>query len=240
MLLPPTRCNQVYVYGGRAATLPGLPDFVHFFPPAKRGDLDKGTVPDGVLIVFVDGLFYQTPSVTHCDLLELLAERRVVIGAASMGALRAVELRHQGMMGIGTVYRQYMSGHLKDDSEVAEAICPYTFRPVTFATVRIRRALALAASEGVDHQILDAAFRSARAIHFLERRIERIARTWCGTLPSRESAVLMEILESPESDIKTEDACRAIDTAIQATVTGQVVHSVLDSTDLYLSPRGLS
>ena len=202
--------DEVWVYCGPSRPPGKFPDFIRFHPPAQQSDFRKQAIPDNAITVLVDGLFFQSPAVTHFDLLDLLADKRVVMGASSMGALRAVELRHQGMIGIGTIYSCYLNGVLRDDGEVAEAVCPYTFAPLSIPTVRIRRALALLALEGVDREDLDTAFWSAHSIHFFDRSMDRLRQVWSRSLPANVLAQLADISGSPESDIKALDAQLAI------------------------------
>ena len=59
------------------------------------------------------------PSLWHLDLRIALSEGVHVLSAASMGALRAVEIAPFGMVGIGAVYRAYAEGRLTNDADVA-------------------------------------------------------------------------------------------------------------------------
>ena len=68
---------------------------------------------------FLDGYYYTVPSVTHKELLYALDAGVRVIGASSLGALRAVELAPFGRDGAGKVFEAYRSGTLDGDDEVA-------------------------------------------------------------------------------------------------------------------------
>jgi hypothetical protein len=70
-------------------------------------------------IGIIDGYFDQRLSVWHKEILWALAHGVRVYGAASMGALRAVELESFGMVGVGRVFEWFRSGLLEDDDEVA-------------------------------------------------------------------------------------------------------------------------
>src|SRR3979490_2921209 len=70
-------------------------------PPIKRGDL--AAVDDYDVIVILDGEFGQNMSVSPKEILSLLERGKTVIGASSMGALRASELDRSGMIGVGGV-----------------------------------------------------------------------------------------------------------------------------------------
>ena len=73
-----------------------------------------------------------------------------MFGAASVGALRAVELERYGMRGVGEIFRAYRDGELEDDDEVAVVHIPgQTFACSSEAMVNIRSTLAAAAACGV-------------------------------------------------------------------------------------------
>lgn len=87
--------------------------------PAACGDVYRSTQCQPAAIVLIDGYFEHRLAVWHKELLCALAQGVRVYGAASMGALRAVELARYGMIGVGRVFEQFLSGQLEDDDEVA-------------------------------------------------------------------------------------------------------------------------
>jgi len=97
-----------------------LPDgAIAWRPPARMGDVYRAALqaPDAILII--DGYFEQVPSVWHKEVLFALSRGIRVLGASSMGALRAAELHQFGMQGVGRVFAAYASGAITDDDEVA-------------------------------------------------------------------------------------------------------------------------
>ncbi|WP_160150558.1 TfuA-like protein [Nonomuraea solani] len=90
-------------------------------PPVRRGDLPallaEDDPPDAVCLV--DGYFHHALSVGHREILAALRAGVRVYGCSSLGALRAVELRDQGMAGHGWVYRRYLTEPGRGDDEVA-------------------------------------------------------------------------------------------------------------------------
>src|ERR1700739_183791 len=97
-----------------------------YLPPAARGDVAAAAERfDAVLLI--DGVFHQgiAPSAKET----LAACRRVpVFGAASMGALRAVECRAFGAIPLGAIAGWYASGAIDGDDEVAVLMDPTTSR----------------------------------------------------------------------------------------------------------------
>lgn len=120
-------------------------------PPAAAGDLLALANGAPRVVALIDGVFDTSPSVQHKEILELLARGFVVLGASSMGALRAAELAPFGMTGIGAVYAAYASGRLTGDDEVALLHAPRElgYRPLTEALVDVRATLAAAAAARV-------------------------------------------------------------------------------------------
>ncbi|MFB6613918.1 TfuA-like protein [Streptomyces sp. NPDC056367] len=94
-----------------------LPD-AEVRPPAGRGDLLAEQWHPGDVAVVIDGYFRERRSVGHKEILQVLTEGVDVVGAASMGALRAAELAPCGMRGLGTVHGMYASGEIDGDDEV--------------------------------------------------------------------------------------------------------------------------
>src|SRR5262245_30697058 len=78
-------------------------------PPAKKGDfLALAAGPESNIVGFVDGVFLQDYPPTPIEVYQLAKKKDMVLaGAASLGALRAVELEKFGMIGIGKIFHLY-------------------------------------------------------------------------------------------------------------------------------------
>ena len=161
-----------------------LPD-ADFRPPIRRSSLKPLLDDPPRAIGIVDGEFYQALAVSPIEILPFLNRGIPVFGAASMGALRAVELRHEGMTGVGCVYDMYVSGELDSDDEVAMTFCPTTLRPLSEPLVNLRVALAAARNAG----LLSAREQSRlvslmRAVYFPDRTVPILLRKAERLLPS--------------------------------------------------------
>src|SRR5512137_2975854 len=148
----------------------------YYLPPARRGDL-LSAVHDGATIIgLIDGVFHQESAVAHREILAAIKKGVRVVGASSMGALRAAEMDTLGMTGIGEVYRMYRSGELISDDEVALVFDPETGLALSEPLVNIRFTLKEAERQGIispqDHASLLAA---ARAVFYPQRTYKRIA-----------------------------------------------------------------
>lgn len=120
-------------------------------PPAQRGDIFLAAQRRPMAIALVDGYFDQVPAVWHKEILWALSRGIHVLGAASMGALRAAELSAFGMRGVGRIFEAFASGALEDDDEVAvvHAAAERGYRALSEAMVNIRATLACAEQGGV-------------------------------------------------------------------------------------------
>ncbi|MFE7093518.1 TfuA-like protein [Streptomyces erythrochromogenes] len=96
------------------------PDFV-LHGPVRHGDLFSPTLSAGDVVVIVDGIYHHRLALRHKEILDALARGITVIGAASIGALRAVELDELGMIGVGRIYGWYRDGVFEGDDAVSVA-----------------------------------------------------------------------------------------------------------------------
>ena len=97
--------------------------------PAKKGDLimlltsysNSTEEPNSTNFVgLVDGLFLQDYPPTPIEVYQLLSNKNFhVVGGASIGALRAIELEKFGMIGIGKIFELFRNGATDADDEVA-------------------------------------------------------------------------------------------------------------------------
>lgn len=91
----------------------------NYFPPVRMGDIYR-LLGSGVhTIALIDGIFHGQAAVWQREILEALDNNIEVIGASSMGALRAAELYPFGMVGCGTIFEWYRDGIIDGDDEVA-------------------------------------------------------------------------------------------------------------------------
>lgn len=180
-------------------------------PPAAAGDMLAAGQRSPCTMVLIDGLMETRMPPMHKELLALLADGFRIIGAASMGALRAAELVPLGMLGIGHVFAAYRQGRLIDDDEVAVLHAPAElgWRPVTEAMVDIRATLAAAARAGVisvdTARILR---RSALADNFRHRSWQRLLDS--SELAAADRQALLRWLPSGRVALKQADAQAAI------------------------------
>ncbi|MFJ6793000.1 TfuA-like protein [Streptomyces sp. NPDC091268] len=208
---------KVVVYAGPTlsaadvrAVLPGA----QVRPPAGRGDLLAEQWSPGDVAVVVDGYFRERRSVGHKEILHVLTEGAVVVGTASMGALRAAELGPCGMRGTGRVHAMYASGEIDGDDEVGVLHGPAElgYPPRTVALVNLRYGCA----EGADADLVTAEagrriVAAAKALPFTHRGWKDIE----GALEEQDHEALWtleEMIDSGVWDVKRLDALSALRT----------------------------
>ena len=127
-------------------TTVAIPPDVLPCPPAEAGDILRAIGRKPAAIALVDGVFATAASVQHKELLAALDAGIAVLGAASLGALRAAELCDFGMEGVGEIFADYRDGRIVRDDAVLVFHAPaeLAYRPLTIALVdaedSIRRA----------------------------------------------------------------------------------------------------
>jgi TfuA protein len=142
-------------------------------PPIKRGDL--AVVDDYDVFVILDGEFGQNMSVSPKEILAVLDRGKTVIGAASMGALRASELDRNGMIGIGWVYDYFRRCAVRRDADVALVYSPFDYKPMTVPIVDLEYWMEQTSAAGlIRNRERAVLLKVARNIFFAERTLDRL------------------------------------------------------------------
>jgi len=147
-------------------------------PPAACGDILAASREGFRTIGLVDGVFGSERSVWHKEILVALDRGARVLGAASMGALRAAECDRFGMEGVGTIYSDYRDGRRTDDSDVALLHGPaeLDFRPITLALADADATIANLRNVGrLSPRQAQSVQQTARQMHFSQRTWSAIA-----------------------------------------------------------------
>lgn len=185
-----------------------------YFPPASRGSF-YDIINDGYkVIVLIDGLFYGKMSVWHKEIMFALDSGIAVIGASSMGALRAAELQGSGITGVGTIFSWYMDGMIDGDDEVAllHEGAEDCYTPVTIPLVTLRWNLKRAIARGlIDQRSETLIIECAKQMCFTDRTLEGILTPLKNEIDVN---AVMEALADAE-DIKKIDATLALRMAAQ-------------------------
>ena len=186
----------------------------NYYPPVRMGDIYRLTTCGVRLIVIIDGVFHGTTPVWQREIVAALNNGITVVGASSMGALRAIELERAGMVGLGTIVGWYRSGVIEGDDEVAlqHADEEFGYRALSEPLVNMRWNLSRAEDAGVistservsliaEMQGLDYG-RRAYPVMFES--------TAFGRLPLASRAALRAFLFTHAENLKQRDAERAL------------------------------
>jgi hypothetical protein len=186
-------------------------------PPAEGGMLGLARPAAGDVVVIIDGYYRDRPAVRHKEIMHLIHLGVHVVGAGSMGALRAAELDGHGMTGVGHIYQMYKDGEIDGDDEVAirHRTAEFGYQADSIALVNLRFGCRRAVAEGVIGAAGAAiVLAAAKELVFDERTWPQIA---AGARPrlSSESALaevtaLERFLADGACDLKAQDAVAAI------------------------------
>ncbi|MBK8082415.1 MAG: TfuA domain-containing protein [Devosia sp.] len=143
-----------------------------------QGDIARAVLDGASVIGLVDGSFETTAAVWHKEILFALAEGVAVLGAASMGALRAAECAQFGMVPVGRIAKAYLHGALDDDAAVALEFGPAELGspPLTEALVDVEATLERLLEDRLITPLrARAALDHARSLFFKHRTIDALA-----------------------------------------------------------------
>jgi len=176
-----------------------------FRPPVKRGDLLH---LEGVEVVgIIDGVFLQSCSVGHREILSLLNRKVKVIGGGSMGALRAAEMGHYGMTGVGRIFRMYANGEVQGDDEVALVFDPETMEPLSEPLVNLRILLDQAwMADVIDAEQRAGIMNEMRAIYYPRRTVTAFREVARRIVGDKNAESFDRFFAENYRDIKKEDA----------------------------------
>lgn len=211
--------SDVVVFLGPSLTLERAREVLpsaRYLPPARQGDVFRALADTPRVLVLIDGVFESVPSVWHHELRAALGGGVHVIGASSMGALRAAELRDEGMRPVGRIARSYADGSRVDDADVAllHADADDGFRGLTVPLVNVEATVAVCVRRRLlTSREARALLRTARATFFKDRSWRGLvdAQRWSQTRRAECFALLRRRLV----DQKALDALEALRVARQ-------------------------
>ena len=147
----------------------------------------------------------------HREILSALRDGVRVIGASSMGALRAAELDTLGMEGVGKIYRLYRDGVLTSDDEVALVFDPETYLALSEPLINIRCTIRAAEGAGVLRpEAAELLEEIAVSLYFPDRTWETICIQARGRIPPDEARGFLDFLKTSAVDQKRSDALGAL------------------------------
>jgi hypothetical protein len=179
--------------------------YIH--PPAQRDDLYRLRERGARTILLIDGVFAHHLAVPAREAVNVVRDGVTLVGASSMGALRAADCWPVGMVGVGLIFRLFRFGLLQSDDEVAVATNPSdSYSALSVALVNVRYATNRARLAGLIDTAAVAGIRGAAAqMYFADR-------TWPAIL---DAAGLLSNRGAVDAfcrsiDLKHRDAVRAL------------------------------
>jgi len=205
---------KIIVFLGPSLDLPAAEKILaaEYRPPAKRGDI-LAAVDDGAdIIALIDGVFHQDCAVAHREILTAVKKGVKVVGASSMGALRAAEMDTLGMTGVGKIYRMYKDGTLVSDDEVALVFDPVSGYSLSEPLINIRCTLKKAEEADIitpaAHRALLAA---AHAVFYPQRTYPKIVAVAGNAISPATKERFLAFAATTPADQKREDAVAALE-----------------------------
>ena len=183
---------------------------IAFHPPAGFGDIARAAREGATSIGLVDGVFEQQRSVWHKEILFAMEAGARVLGAASLGALRAVECEAYGMEGVGEIFTEYRDGRRTRDADVAVIHGPAElgFLPLSLAQVDVEHSLRHLSVLGILSERDRAAVAAASRAIFFKTRTRASLAAACKGLTGVD---LAEVLAAHWVDRKGADARLLLD-----------------------------
>jgi hypothetical protein len=185
-----------------------------YLQPAVQGSIVAAVLHyNPSVILLIDGGFQSEPALKHKEIMWALSRGIAVVGASSMGALRAAELSPY-MVGVGLIYRWYRRNVLAPDDAVAVLHGPeeLNFAPVTDALVDLRLTFNAACRKGVIsgelRQRLEVA---AQSLNFRERTLLRVIAEALPKATTAEVESLHAVLAAAFVRQKHSDALQALE-----------------------------
>ena len=177
-------------------------------PPAAQGDIARAVLGGVTVIGLIDGVYETIAAVWHKEILFALERGVRVLGAASMGALRAAECAAFGMEPVGEIAHRYLNGTLDDDAAVAVLHAPMEmgYLPLSEALVDAEATIA----HLHDRQLITAAEAtalqaSAAGCFFKQRTAETIVGN-ADAVPAVRRATVLGAYRSHRIGLKQRDA----------------------------------
>lgn len=180
-----------------------------YLPPISREDLIEIFNNKPRIIGIIDGVFFEKAAVGHREILQILRAGILVVGASSMGALRAAELEPFGMIGVGKVFSMYRDGVIESDDEVALMCDPITNVAYSEALVNVRITLESGIHQGIiTSDEANEIIKAGMQIWYPERTWERLLLD--GIPDESRRLKISEWIGNNKIDQKREDACEAL------------------------------
>ncbi len=181
--------------------------------PAKKGDFLRLITSNIRIVGLIDGYFLQDYPPTPIEVYNLLRKKGVTIyGSSSLGALRAVELKKFGMIGVGKIFELFLNRVIDSDDEVAVTFTDY-LQYKSEALIDIRYNLFLAQKKNIiDNQTKKNILDIAKKTYFPYRTYNDIIDQSKTTFPSNKKQIenFQEYMIKNKKSLKEKDATKLL------------------------------
>jgi len=206
--------NNIVIYTGLSICFDEAKSILDadYQPPIKRGDIDNllNNRDDVEIIGIIDGVFHQSPAVSHKEILRALKDNITVVGGASMGALRACELYPYGMIGIGNIFEDYKNGTIESDDDVAVSLDPTTYEQLSDSWINMKYNFNKAQKDNIlSQEDVDNLLATSKDIYYPKRNFEYVIKK--SELTEYKKTELTKYLDKNKFDIKHDDAKAVIE-----------------------------
>jgi hypothetical protein len=186
--------------------------------PAKKGDILQLISSSVNIVGIIDGYFLQDYPPTPIEVYNLLRKKNVVVlGSSSLGALRAVELKKFGLIGIGKIFELFLKGIIDSDDEVAVTFTGYAgYKSDALIDIRYNLFLALKNSI-IDNYTKKIILRISKNTYFPYRTYDDILDEAKKKFPSQKKQIedFKEYLAKNKRSLKERDAIELLKCAKQ-------------------------
>jgi hypothetical protein len=193
----------IRVFAGPSRPTPLEIPNINWAPPASAGDLRASAHEGFRTLVLADTLFLDAPP-SHREILEVIDDGVEVVGCASAGALRAVELEAYGMTGAGVVFHLYRDGSLAEDVEIG-CMLDADYRAVAPPLLELRMIFGRLTMRMGDHRLLRTTFQEIADLYFLRRDRAAVRRIVAKRLNGVACRCFEDYLNDPVFAIKARD-----------------------------------
>ena len=175
--------------------------------PVARGDLYTYRLLGYSHFLILDGVFANAPAISPREVVDVIRDGAVVVGASSMGALRACDCAPAGAIGHGAVFRLFRRRVISSEDEVAVAFWPEKpFPPLSEPLVNIRIALRRAERRGLlSRDAASVVFEAASALPY-EKRTWKAALREAGIAPDHAVQAFLPTVDAKRADARS--VCR--------------------------------
>ena len=202
--------KRACVFAGPSLSGCTPPARIDLLPPATQGALTAAVSVGYTRIGFIDGAVEDANRLPLGELRQALATPGVqVLGGASMGAIRAVQLGAAGMRGVGRVFRLFRRGSLTDSDEVYVLHAPAAlhYRCLTLPLVNVRYTLRALRRAGYlapadEHAII----KYLCDVPWFDRDRRSVSAAVYAVCGSSRCTRVMQVFDSLYRDVKREDA----------------------------------